>query len=160
MMNSNNRWGRRGRTAVVAGAAVLALVDAGSLVIRDRALERATAALPASQRVVQATWFGTLSTGASAWPKLDAIVRPQLRAIGGGEPVAAMLYREASVDGRLIDLRGVDGVGRFVRLVSGRLPRPCTATRCEVLRLQGEDRGAGHHGGPAAAAPPAVGVHH
>jgi branched-chain amino acid transport system substrate-binding protein len=29
MMNSNNRWGRRGRTAVVAGAAVLALVACG-----------------------------------------------------------------------------------------------------------------------------------
>ena len=54
-------------TGIAAGACVLALVYAGSLVIRDRALERAAAALPASERSVQATWFGTLSTGAGNW---------------------------------------------------------------------------------------------
>lgn len=123
---------------IAAGACVLALVYAGSLIIRDRSLERATAALPASQRTVQVTWFGTLSTGAATWPRLDALVRPRLRRLNGIEPVAAMLYREASIGGPLVDLRGVDGVGRYVRLVSGRLPRPCRPSRCEVLRLQGQ----------------------
>src|SRR4051812_32990201 len=101
---------RAGRMALVAagiaaGAGGVAPVYAGSLGTRARSLERATAALPASQRVVQATWFGTLSTGTSAWPALDRIVRPRLRALNGEEPVAAMLYREASIDGHLIDLR-------------------------------------------------------
>ena len=84
------------------------------------------------------TWFGTLSTGSATWPRLDAVVRPRLRRLNGTEPVAAMLYREASIGGPLVDLRGVDGVGRFVRLLSGRLPRPCVPSRCEVLRLQGD----------------------
>jgi hypothetical protein len=133
---------RAGRMALVglgvaAGACVLALVDAGSLVIRDRSLERAVAALPASQRVVQATWFGTLSTGSSAWTRLDAHVRPRLRTLNGGEPVAAMLYREASIHGNLVDLRAVDDVGRYVKLLSGRLPRRCVPTDCEVLRIAG-----------------------
>jgi hypothetical protein len=122
---------------IAAGACVLALVDAGSLLIRDRALERAAAALTPSQRSVQVTWFGTVSTGASSWRSLDAVVRPRLGALGGEEPVAAMLYREASIGGPLIDLRGVDGVGRWVTLVSGRLPRPCRPSRCEVLRIDG-----------------------
>ena len=133
---------RAGRLALVAvgiaaGAAVLCLVYAGALVIRDRSLERATAALPASERAVQATWFGTLSTGPSAWPALDRVVRPRLRAVTGQEPAAAMLYREASIDGRLVDLRAVDGVRRYARLVSGRWPRPCVPARCEVLRIAG-----------------------
>jgi hypothetical protein len=123
---------------IAAGACVLALVYAGSLIIRDRSLERAIAALPASERTVQVTWFGTLSTGSATWPRLDAVVRPRLRGLNGTEPVAAMLYREASIGGPLVDLRGVDGVGRFVRLISGRLPRPCVPSRCEVLRIQGE----------------------
>lgn len=123
---------------VAAGAAVLALVYAGSAIMEDRSLERAAAALPASDRAVQATWFGTLGTGANGWRRLDAGVRPQLRAATGREPIAAMLYREASIDGRLVDLRAVDGVGRYLRLTSGRLPRRCEPTRCEVLRVAGE----------------------
>jgi hypothetical protein len=122
---------------VAAGACVLALVDAGSLVIRDRGLERAAAALTPSQRAIQVTWFGTLSTGSSSWARLDAIVRPRLRTVDGREPVAAMLYRETSIGGHLVDLRGVDGVGRWVKLLSGRLPRPCVPTHCEVLRIDG-----------------------
>jgi hypothetical protein len=122
---------------IAAGACVLALVDAGSLQIRDRALQRAVAELTPSQRAVQVTWFGTISTGASSFSSLDRVVRPQLRALEGREPVAAMLYREASIGGPLVDLRGVDGVGRWVKLVSGRLPKPCRPSHCEVLRIQG-----------------------
>ncbi|MGZ4389289.1 MAG: hypothetical protein ACXVZL_07900 [Gaiellaceae bacterium] len=133
---------RAGRLALVgvgiaAGAAVLALVDAGGLLIQDRNLERATAALAPSDRVVQATWYGTVSTGQFAWSRLDALVRPKLRAATGREPVAAMLYHESSIDGHVIDLRAVDGVGKYVRLLSGRLPRPCTPAHCEVLRIAG-----------------------
>jgi hypothetical protein len=122
---------------IAAGAAALALVDAGGLVIQDRSLQRAAAQLPASERAVQATWYGTLSTGALSFAHLDALVRPKLRAVTGEEPIAAMLYHQALIDGRLVDLRAVDGVSRYVRLLSGRLPKPCVPTHCEVLRLAG-----------------------
>ena len=118
---------------IAAGAAVLACVLTGAQVMQDRSLARAVAALPPSARSVQAVWFGT---NEAAWKSLDRVARPPLEALGG-EPVAVMLFREANVRGRLVDLRAVDGLGRWVRVTSGRLPRPCTATRCEVLEVGG-----------------------
>ena len=48
-----------------------------------------------------------------------------------------MVYRETSVDGRLFDLAAVDGAKQFVRLTSGRLPRTCRPSHCEVVQLAG-----------------------
>ena len=55
----------------------------------------------------------------------------------GERPAAAMLFREASIQGRLVNLRAADDLGRYVTLVSGRLPTVCVPSHCEVLRLQG-----------------------
>ncbi|MGZ4440392.1 MAG: FtsX-like permease family protein [Gaiellaceae bacterium] len=118
---------------IAAGAAVLACVLAGAQVMQDRSLARAVATLSPADRSVQAVWFGT---NEASWQSLDRIARPALEALGG-KPVAVMLYREASVGGRLVDIRAVDGLGRFVRVTSGRLPRRCTAKRCEVLEVGG-----------------------
>ncbi|HET8606019.1 MAG TPA: hypothetical protein VFL66_03215 [Gaiellaceae bacterium] len=122
---------------IAAGACVLALVDAGGVLIQDRNLERATAALAPSDRAVQVTWYGTVSTGRYAWSRIDEAVRPELETATGAEPIGTMLYHEASIGGHLVDLRAVDGAGRYVRLLSGRLPRPCVPSRCEVLRIAG-----------------------
>jgi hypothetical protein len=129
---------RAGRVVLVvagiaAGAAVLACVLAGAQVMQDRSLARAVASLAPADRSVQAVWFGT---NEATWASLDGIARPALEALGG-KPVAVMLFREANVRGRLVDLRAVDGLGRWVRVTSGRLPRPCTSTRCEVLEIGG-----------------------
>ena len=43
-----------------------------------------------------------------------------------------MLFREASIQGRLVNLRAADDLGRYVRLLSGRLPR-----RLPPLALRG-----------------------
>ncbi len=43
---------------IAAGTAMLAAVLGGSLLARDRSLERATARIPASERAVRALWFG------------------------------------------------------------------------------------------------------
>ena len=118
---------------IAAGAAVLACVLVGAQVMQDRSLARAVSALSPSDRSVQAVWFGT---NEASWQSLDQIARPALEALGG-KPVAVMLYREANVDGRLVDIRAVDGLGKWVRVTSGRLPRPCAATRCEVLEIGG-----------------------
>ncbi len=118
---------------IAAGAAVLACVLAGAQVMQDRSLARAVGALSPADRSVQAVWFGT---NEASWRSLDRIARPPLEALGA-KPVAVMLYREANVGGRLVDIRAVNGLGRWVRVTSGRLPRPCTATRCEVLEVGG-----------------------
>ena len=53
------------------------------------------------------------------------------------QPARAMLFRQSIADGHLFDLGAVDGLGRFVQLRSGRLPKTCTPERCEVLQLGG-----------------------
>jgi hypothetical protein len=123
---------------VLAGSAVLAAVLAGSLVMRDRKLARATEAIPVGDRTVQVAWFGASGVGTGNWPSLDRVARRGLAGLSHERPVSVMLYREASIHGHLVDLRGVDGLGRWVRLTSGRLPRTCVPTkRCEVLRILG-----------------------
>ena len=49
-----------------------------------------------------------------------------------------MLFREASIQGRLVNLRAADDLDRWVRLESGRLPAVCVPSHCEVLRLKGK----------------------
>src|SRR5207253_10347121 len=67
----------------------------------------------------------------------DRSVAPAIRRVTGREPVRAMLFREASVQRRLVNLRAADGLARWVRLRSGRLPNVCVPSHCEVLRIQG-----------------------
>jgi len=118
---------------VVAGAAVLSAVLAGRLVMEDRALAQATAQLQPAAREVQVAWGGA----SNSFSSLDRFVSPRIRALTGTRPAAAMLFREASIQGRLVNLRAANDLGRFVRLLSGRLPRPCVPSHCEVLRLEG-----------------------
>ena len=119
---------------IVAGAAVLAAVLAGRLVMQDRALALATAQLGPGDREVQIVWSGAVDQ----FSQLDATVSPRVRAVTGEQPAAAMLFREASVQGRLVNLRAANDLGRFVRLTSGRLPAVCVPSHCEVLRLKGK----------------------
>ena len=118
---------------VAAGAAVLAAVLGGRLVMQDRSLALATAQLQPADRQVQVTWSGAVDS----FPRLNDEVVPQLRKVTGAEPAAAMLFRESSIQGRLVNLRAADGLGRYVRLISGRLPATCVPAHCEVLRLEG-----------------------
>ncbi len=121
-------------TGIVAGAAVLAAVLAGRLVMQDRSLAQATAQLAPADRVVQVSWSGAVDS----YSGLDATVRPHMRRVTGQEPAAAMLFRESSIQGRLVNLRAANDLGRYVRLLSGRVPKPCVPQHCEVLRLQGQ----------------------
>src|SRR5205085_12512932 len=75
---------------IVAGAAVLAAVLAGRLVMQDRSLAETTARLAPADRQVQVTWFGAVDTSRS----LDRKVAPLLRRLTGREPARAMLFRE------------------------------------------------------------------
>jgi hypothetical protein len=118
---------------IVAGAAVLAAVLAGRLVMQDRALVQAVRGLPPGDRTVQVVWSGA----SDSFGPLDRLVAPRVEALTGERPVAAMLFREASIQGRLVNVRAADDLGRYVQLVSGRLPARCVPSHCEVLRLKG-----------------------
>ena len=115
---------------IVAGSAALAAVLSGRLVMQDRSLAQATARLAPAERSLEVAWFGSLGGN---WRALDR----QVTAALGRESVRAMLYRESQIDGRLVNLRAANDLARFVRLRSGRLPRICVPSHCEVLRLEG-----------------------
>ncbi|HEV8460277.1 MAG TPA: FtsX-like permease family protein [Gaiellaceae bacterium] len=119
---------------VIAGAAVLAAVLAGRLVMQDRALQLATAQLSPGDRQVQIAWSGAVNS----FPRLDAVVAPKVEKVTGEPPAAAMLFREASIQGRLVNLRAANDLNRWVKLISGRLPSVCVPSHCEVLRLNGK----------------------
>ena len=120
---------------VVAGAAVLAAVLGGRLVMQDRALHQAAAQLDPADRAAEVTWFGGYG---NTWQALDRFVTPEMRAALGVTPTRSMLFREASIEGRLVNLRAADDLDRYVTLLSGRMPAVCRPAHCEVLRLAGK----------------------
>ncbi len=132
---------RLGRVALVglglaAAAATLAAVLAGSLVAQDRSVGRALDRIPEPQRAVRALWFGVPGETDKNHAELDKAARTSLARLHVGEPSSVLLFRRAFIGGALVDLGAADGLGRWVRLTSGRLPERCTPERCEVLRLR------------------------
>ncbi len=128
--------GRLGLVAlgIVAGTAALAAVLGGRLVMQDRALAQATAALPSGNRSLEVAWVGDFGP---TWRALNRQVVPAMEKLAGRPPIATMLYRESQIDGRLVNLRAVDNLAPYVHLEAGRLPKPCVPSHCEVLRIAG-----------------------
>lgn len=118
-------------------AAVLAGVLTGVTIAADRATAQAVERIPASARAVRAVWFGVPAGQAEAQPVLDRQVRASLAGLSLPGPTPLVLMRESTVAGHFVGLAGVDGLAPHVVLRSGRLPKPCTPRRCEVLRLRG-----------------------
>src|SRR5918994_5698373 len=122
---------------VAAAGLLLAAVLLGSLVAQERALADSVEALAPSSRTVRAAWFGVPGQG-DVYEDLDIRSRTALGSVTSGTPTATVLYRESSVEGRFVSLGAVDGLARWVRVTSGRLPATCTSEKCEVLQLRGQ----------------------
>jgi len=125
---------------IAAGASVVLGGRAGALVAQDRAVAQAVERIPDGQRSVRAVWFGLPGLSEERYGRLDARARDGLAAVGVPRPTSVVLFRETSIAGTFAGLGGVEDLGRWVTLRSGRLPRMCTAERCEVLRLRGQGR--------------------
>jgi hypothetical protein len=121
---------------ICAGAAALATLLVASTIARDRSLRNAAADVPPEQRVIRASWFGALPDPREYEAKLDPFVQRTLAPFSS-RPLRVMTYRQVSVDGKLFDLAAADQLAQWIRLRSGRLPRECSPTRCEVLQLGG-----------------------
>ena len=140
------RLSKRAPTAVLAaagvaaGAAMLATVLAGTVVARDESVSRAVEEIPAAQRSLRAGWFGIPGQSAEDLAGLDRRARQTLAGVAAGEPASFVLFRESTIAGTFLGLGAVDGLGDWVTLRSGRLPRTCEPERCEVVRLRGEGR--------------------
>ena len=120
---------------VALAACALATVSAAGLVVKDRAVGRAVAALPPDQRAVRVTWVGVSTIPADSAASLDRQVRAVLRPLGAQPPTSVVLYRDTKLGRQVVRLGAVDGLGRAVVLESGRLPQSCVASRCEVVAI-------------------------
>jgi hypothetical protein len=134
---------RSGRTVLVAfgvatGAAALAAVLAGSVVAQDRSLARATAAVPGLDREVRAGWLGIPTLPDEEEQVLDRRARRALAGVLPGRVTEVVTFRQSTLGGSFIALAGADSLSRWIHVTSGRLPRRCAATRCEVLQIGGQ----------------------
>ena len=140
------RLGRRSAPVVLvvlgiaAGASVVLGGRAGALVAQDRAVAQAVERIEDGQRSVRAVWFGVPGQSDEPQPVLERRARAALARTNAGDATSLVLFRESTLGGTFAGLGGVDELGRWVTLRSGRLPRMCTPERCEVLRLRGEGR--------------------
>ena len=136
------RLTRRGSGALLAAAGLaiatsaLAGVLAGVTIATDRATAAAIERIPTDERSVRAAWFGVPGDGEQLGA-LDRHVEEAFGGLGLDAPTPLVLFRESTVAGRFVGISAVDGVAEHVLLRSGRMPRACTRSRCEVLRLRG-----------------------
>ncbi len=140
------RLGRRSAPVVLvvlgiaAGASVVLGGRAGALVAQDRAVAQAVERIPDGQRSVRAVWFGVPGQGDEPQPVLERRARAALARTDVGAATSLVLFRESTLGGTFAGLGGVEELGHWVTLRSGRLPRTCAPDRCEVLRLRGQGR--------------------
>ena len=124
---------------IAAAAATLAAMQAGTLVAQDRNVADRVASLPPETRAIRLASF-SVAGQVDPYPVLDRRARRALTPLLDREPIATVLYREATIGGAYVGLGAVDGLARWIELESGRLPRRCTPARCEVVELRGGGR--------------------
>ncbi len=122
---------------VAVGAGALAAVLGGSLVAQDRALGRDLGGLDPAQRVLRAAWGGVPGQTSERFATLDTVATRALGKLAHRPPFATAVFRESTIGGAITDLAAIEGLRTWVRLRSGRYPRPCTATRCELIQVGG-----------------------
>ncbi len=79
------------------------------------------------------SWYSTPPAG--GYRAIDARARPALRRMSSAPQTRSLIFPELTINQQPFDLASVDGPSRYLHLVSGRLPRTCTARRCEVLQV-------------------------
>ena len=122
---------------VAVGAGALAAVLGGSLVAQDRALSRDLQQLDPAQRVLRASWGGVPGQTSERFPMLDSVATQALGKLAHRPPFATAVFRESTIGGAITDLTAIEGIRNWVRLRSGRYPRPCTRSRCELIEVGG-----------------------
>jgi hypothetical protein len=127
-----------GALGIAAAAATLAVVLGGSLVAQDRRVAHELAEVPPGERSVQVAFFGVL--GRRDLGALDSAARAALRRTARAQPVRVVQYKTLRIGDTVVQLRAIDGVRRWVRLNSGRYPRTCRPSRCEVVRTTNSGR--------------------
>jgi hypothetical protein len=123
-------------TGVALATAAAAGVAGGATITADLELRRNLDALPPASRSFSATWLGAPPAG--GYPQIDRTATAALAGIQSGEPARTVAYPELNLNGQLVSLGAVDDPGRWLHLVSGRLPQQCVPSRCEVVQAGGD----------------------
>ena len=121
---------------IALGAAMLASVLAVGGATEQQSFQRAVSRVPESDRTVAAFVEAPPAETEPSRAALDRLAREALAPFGD-DLVAATWFPEVTVGRSTVDVAAVDDPGRWVRLTSGRLPRGCTPTRCEVVQVAG-----------------------
>jgi hypothetical protein len=129
---------RPGRTllllvGVAAAVSMLAAVFGGSLVAQDRALRRSIDDLPVEERTFRVDLIGFPAQQDQV--RMDRTAQAALSGLTRAAPRRVTFFRDFWLDGELVRLAGVDHPADFVRLRSGRFPRTCMPSACEVLQI-------------------------
>ena len=120
-------------TGVTASTALLAGVLGGGLAAEDRALQQALAALPSDQRSFRVSSFG-LPFG-KTYVQTDRSARAALSELTQQPPIALTRFPTLRIDRTLVQLGGTTALPQLMHLRSGRWPRVCSPSRCEVVQV-------------------------
>lgn len=123
---------------IAVGAAVLALTQIGSTAAQDRAVQRALSQLQPSDRAIQTVWSGVPAQSSLSLRKLDALARAATTPIIGRPPFRVEVFRQATWGGAYVNLGAVDNLRKWIRMVHGRVPRPCRPQDCELVQIGGK----------------------
>ncbi len=120
---------------VAVAVAFLVGVAGGSVLSEDLALRHSLGGLPPAERVVRAAWSGSVAPG--GYTALSRDGRRAVRSLTGEPIVDAVELTDVNLGHGLVKLGASDSLRSVVDLRSGRLPRGCNDTRCEVLQISG-----------------------
>jgi hypothetical protein len=140
---------RPGRTVlllvgVAAAAAMLVGVLGGSLLARERTLQRALAQIQPAERTFHADLVGLPIQ--QRYARMDRAASAALSGLSRRQPLRVGYFRDYWLDGEFVRLVGIDRLRDYVRLRSGRFPRSCRPSACEVLQIGEQGRRALNEG--------------
>src|SRR5262245_50775176 len=120
---------------VALASSALAVAFAAAAVVENRAVADAIDGLPPNARDVEITWVGLSSSPSDRIGTLDRQARAALESVGLTPDARVLLSRDTRLDGQVVRIAAADDLARWLVVRQGRLPRPCTTSRCETVAL-------------------------
>ncbi|MGH3143678.1 MAG: hypothetical protein ACRDO9_11190, partial [Gaiellales bacterium] len=120
---------------VALAACALGAAFAASAIVENRAVADAIDELPPGERDVEVTWVGLSSSPSERLDALDRRARAALGSVGLTSGERTLVYRNTPIEGQVVSLAAADGLAKSLVILRGRLPRPCTPTRCETVAV-------------------------
>jgi hypothetical protein len=118
---------------IAAVAAMLVAVFGGAVIARDLLLQRLARDLPRDEQAYRVDLVGFPALTRRLRP--DDVAQRALAELTNERPSRIVAFRDFWLDGQFIRLGAIDEPHGHVRVVTGRMPRRCGPTVCEVLQL-------------------------